>query len=720
MMLRRRFPSLTTLVSTLLAVSLLLPGFALAQGSTEPTRVVILPFDTEASVSGYQLGLPGALQHALNQIPGVFVPPVGDAALVANKASDSEQDVQALIGRLFDADAIVTGRVLTGGGGVVADVNVTVGGATTPHQVRGANPTELAVAAAEVVARAVRPDVSADALAAVRTAAEQTPSVPSLGPTGLAASGLPGVRVNDLGTAAQLDAGSAWVAAEHARALALSGDLESAVTEARRAAQLAPSNAEVQTLVGVVLDAAGAEGALEAFERALAVNPSHAVALAGRAAVGVRSGQAAVDPSADLEASLAAYPRFVDAYLRLADLQSSPQRALQTLRRAESHSPESVLLRGTVMQRLLAAGDAAGAAAYLNQAVADPVARSASMYALARLLPASQSAAAEAILAQGLERYPESVDLRLAQADRLIQAGDLEGAEAILGPLRTQQPENLAVANLLAVVQARSGDLEGARRTFESLRGEGVDVDRSLAELYLASGRAAGALALLEPLVQASPDDAHLHALHGTALMRLGRLDEGEQALQRALELDPEDELAARSLELLREQRELTGGDVSFTEEAGVAFQQGLYALDVNDFEGAVEAFGRSREAQETGLAAFYQGYARQLTGNPRGAMADYQVALESFEDSDIVLNNLGYAQLEVGRFDLALDTLRRAIQANPENAQAHLNLGVAFYAVQRYEDAIQSFAEAGRLDPNLAATTETLIEDVRERLGQR
>ncbi|NLG09478.1 MAG: tetratricopeptide repeat protein [Deinococcales bacterium] len=716
MMLRRRFPFLFAL----LAIVSALPGAALAQGASEPTRVVILPFDTDAAVSSYQLGLPTALQHALNQLPGLYVPPVGDAALVANKATDSGQDVQALLGRLFDADAVVTGRVTTGGGGVVADINVALGGAVTPHQVSGADPAALAVAAAEAVARAVRPQASADALASVRVAAEQTPSVPSLSPTGLAASGLPGARVADLNTAAQLDAGSAWVVAEYARALALAGELEEAVTQARRAAELAPSDAEVQALVGVVLDAAGAEGALEAFERALAVNPAHAVALAGRAAVSVRTGATDTDPTADLEAAIAAYPRFVDAYVRLAGRQQNAQRALQVLRRAESHSPESVLLRGSVMRRLLDANDAAGAATYLSQTVADPVARSASMYALARLLPASQAAAAEALLAEGRELYPDSVDLKLAQAERLLQSGDLAGAEGLLGPLYTQNPNSVAVANLLAVVQAQRGDLEGARRTVEALRGQGADVDRTLAELYLASGRAAGALALLEQLVAEEPEDAHLQALYGTALMRLGRLEQGETVLERALELDPESQLAGRSLELLRQQRELTGGDVTFNEEAGVAFQQGLYALDVNDFVAAVDAFGRSRAAQETGLGAFYQGYARQLAGDPRGALADYGVALESFPDSDIVLNNLGYAQLEVGRFDLALDSLRRAIAANPENAQAHLNLGVAYYAVQRYEDAIAAFAEAGRLDPGLSPTAETLIEDVRERLGQR
>src|SRR5690606_41197159 len=123
---------------------------------------------------------------------------------------------------------------------------------------------------------------------------------------------------------------------------------------------------------------------------------------------------------------------------------------------------------------------------------------------------------------------------------------------------------------------------------------------------------------------------------------------------------------------------------------------------DVCSSDLAADAFGRSREAQETGLAAFYQGYSRQLLGQTRPATQDYLVALDTFPESDIVLNNMGYAQMELGRFDLALDYLRRAVTANPSNARAHLNLGLVRLATGQYDPAIASFEEAARLDPRL------------------
>lgn len=693
-------------------------SIASAQAPGVQARVAILPFDVDASVQAYQLGLSAALQHALNQIPGVYAPPVGDTALVANKAAGADQDALSVVGRLFDATAIVTGQVASGGGGVRAVLNVTVGGATTTIEAQGADPATLLEDAAVSVARLVRPDVGAAELEAVRAASRQTPSVPSLGPVGLAASGLPGARVDDLATATELDASSAWVHSEYARALALSGAFDQAVLAARRATELAPDDADVQATAGVVFEAAGQdEDAAGAFGRALASNPAHAVALAGRASLaGADSGAA----TSDLQAAIAAYPRFVDAYLRLAGRQTDAQRALQTARRAEAYAPESVLLRGSVMQRLVDAGDARGALAYLQQALEEPLARSAAMYALARRLPSSVADQALTLVRTGKEAYPESTELALAEADILLQSGNAAEAEAILGPLFTQNPSDASTGNLLAVAQARQGDIEAARRTFESLRGQGADVDRALAELYLAAGRAAAALPLLEPLASAAPDDADLQALYGTALVRMGRLEDGEAALRRALQLEPDQALATRSLALLDQQRQLTGeAEIVFGEEAGAAFQQGLYALDVEDYAAAAQAFARSREIEENALAAFYHGYARQLQGETRAAIADYEVALQAFPESDIVLNNLGYAQLELGRFDLALDYLRRAVASNPSNARAHLNLGLVRFATGQYDSAIASFEEAARLDPRLTSTTDQLITSARERSGQ-
>ena len=47
-------------------------------------------------------------------------------------------------------------------------------------------------------------------------------------------------------------------------------------------------------------------------------------------------------------------------------------------------------------------------------------------------------------------------------------------------------------------------------------------------------------------------------------------------------------------------------------------------------------------------LAEFYRGYALQMSGRVRDAIVAYEAAQAGLPDSDVVLNNLGYAQLVV------------------------------------------------------------------------
>src|SRR5690606_39740689 len=68
--------------------------------------------------------------------------------------------------------------------------------------------------------------------------------------------------------------------------------------------------------------------------------------------------------------------------------------------------------------------------------------------------------------------------------------------------------QTCALPIFLAVAKARLGDIAGAQAIFEAQRGSGPQVDRNLAELYVAAGRAGAALELLEPLVGEDPEDA--------------------------------------------------------------------------------------------------------------------------------------------------------------------------------------------------------------------
>ena len=713
---------LRTSLAVLVIALALAAGGAFAQGA--PQRIVLAPFDADASVDALALALPAALQRAFNEIDGVYVPPVADVGAVLQRTAAAGADALAETSRVFGADALVLARV-RGSDALAVDVVVDRGDGVDRGRVvegrLGDLPALLRSLAEAVLALAEVTPSAADRNELLRVL-EDVPSLPSLGPVGAASARLPGVRVDALQTAAGLDSGSAWVRAELARALVLDGQPDRARQEAEAAVAIA-DHVEHQVLLGAVLLALGDPGAEAAFESALARNPGHAVALFGLAGAGVAEDRR----GALLERAIAAAPRLVDAHLTLAELQTTAARTVQVLRRASESLPDSLGVQAALLDAAVQAGDDRGALALLRAAVADPVGRRAAVFALAGRLPTSVALDALALVRQGIEAFPADANLRRIEVDLLRRTGDAAGAEAALGAWVETGAAAIDEIVSWAETLAARGRLDEAHAWLATVADVDDDADLRSAQIDLAAGRARVVLETLEPSVVAGTADAARRTLYAIALGRVGRAQEAITMLGEVIaEADASGAdartqeaggLAARARSVLEEQRQIVGeGAVELTQETTEAFEQGLYALEVGELALARDAFARARSLQAVGVIAFYEGYVRQLLGDPRGAVAAYQAARADLGDNDVLLNNLGYAHLQVGRLDLALETLRAAVAANPANARAHLNLGLTFYGLARFGDAVASFDTALELDSTLEASAASVIADARRR----
>ena len=700
-LMKRLCPILTTLLFLVLSLA-----------SAQVTRIAILPFDAQGSTDTYGFGMATALQRSLNVIDNVYAAPVGDTFLYTRQLIEEGRVSVTAVADAFGAGVVVSGRLAVQEGAAV--VVVSFAGPRYPEakdvtlNVASSSPAALTAAVVDGVISELELNVSASDRTELGAVTAQTPSEPSLAAVAQGALRLPTSTLGALANAAQLDPNSSWVQSEYARALALAGNSQDALTASQKAIDLAPNDVEALVVRGVVLQAAGdPDTAVTAFDAALTINPAHAYALAGK---GSLTGDTSL-----LERATSAYPRLVSAYLTLAQLQqANPQTALQTLRRGAAAVPESVSLHSAFMQIALGLGDASGAAAYLQGVLAAQPNPSAGLYSLAALLP-PDNAAASTLLQQGLERYPSDPVLALAQADLSERGGDAPGAEVALSAALTANPDNVEVANALAILQAKRGDTEAARNTLAAVSSQNEVSSFNLAQLYLQAGQTDAALALLEPLQAANPNDAELQALYGNALGRAGRADEANAAFDRALGLDPNLASARQAKSLSDQQDALTGGQrIELNGEAAAAFAEGQSALQAGDYSGAVAAFTTARAAQDEGLIAFYQGYALYLTGQTRAATEAYARALETYPESDAVLSNLGLAQLELGRLDLALPNLEKAVAANDQNANAHLNLGQANYELGRYDVATSEWERAVALDAGLRSVVGDRLADAR------
>ena len=163
-----------------------------------------------------------------------------------------------------------------------------------------------------------------------------------------------------------------------------------------------------------------------------------------------------------------------------------------------------------------------------------------------------------------------------------------------------------------------------------------------------AQGRHREALASYRAALALDPEYAPSHAGMGAALLRLGRSEEAQQSLSRALALLPEPPLEASVQRLM------------------------------------------GRAAQELGRPeAAAQHFARALELDPRDAEALDRLALIRFGQQ---------------RYAEALELYRTRVEITPESAQTHANLGATLYYLDRVEEAIASFRQALSLDPTLEA----------------
>lgn len=696
----------------LAAALALLAGVAFAQTAT---RIVAVPLEGPPELAPWQIGVAAGLQRSLNVIDGVFVPPIGDPVVLAERAADAGLDPAPVLLERFGAAAVIGGRVASAPSGL--DVTLQRFG---PEGVEASRTVTVPSTPAEALPVLVRAAIDLLGLApsdgdrrAAEAVAAEAPGAEALQAVALASSRLSAPDPAALRSAAELHPDASWVRSERARAASLTGDDELALAEARAATDAAPEDVEAWTIRGVVALRAGQrEAAEQAFRTALEGNPAHAVARAGLA--GLLGGE---DALREYRRALDAYPRLLEAHLAIAEILGGA-RGLQALRAAGDALPDATRLHRAVLERALQAGDPAGAVAYLRQQLERPLARSADLYGLAAELPADRREEALALLAEGAEAYPDDAGLALSTAELLRESGDAEGAEARLTPFVEAAPDDPRLANAMALALIAQGRTDEARARLEAAAGESAIVRFNLAQALLEAGLPRAAAEELAPDMDDGQQDPEAWAVYGTALAGAGRLIEAREALDRALELDPEQPLAQRTGRRLDERERIAGEEAApLPQEAQAPFDRGLTHLEQGRFADASAELRRAYELSEQApLAAFYLGTALQRDGRPGEAVEYYRRADEAFPGSGTVLNNLGFAWLQLGRYDRALPTLREAVEAAPENARAHLNLGLTYYGLSRFEDALSAWERAVELDPSLDAA----IADTRERARRR
>jgi cellulose synthase operon protein C len=253
------------------------------------------------------------------------------------------------------------------------------------------------------------------------------------------------------------------------------------------------------------------------------------------------------------------------------------------------------------------------------------------------------------------------------------------------------EPTGGALAGYARAVQLRqAGDLEGAARELERAGEDGVDgfeVRLALAEIRLLQGAFEDAVQLYDRLIELRDDSPKTWNERGVALHRLGHLDAAINAYRRAVALDHAYHLGWNNLGVARAQR----GD-------GDAAERALR-----------QATGPQAPAEVLHNLALYlvrSGTAEEAVEVSRGAV----------ELDDSVPRSwcrLGAALFQARLIPEARDALLRALDLEPEYAEARYQLGFVLSALGDFRGALRETKQALELDPVFPAPRYQLLIDV-------
>ena len=342
-------------------------------------------------------------------------------------------------------------------------------------------------------------------------------------------------------------------------------------------------------------------------------------------------------------------------------------------------------------------------------------------------------------LARQLAADEPRLEVRLQYAELLLSTGRTDEARELLDDILVESPGLTEAVRALAFLLLTDGDLEESRARFNEIRTDPRFRDEAfyylgrIAEMQeeqlqamrhysrvVEGNNAVEAQLRVAQLLYVNLDDPdgalrHLHEFgianpqyvtdmllgRGEILVRLGRESEAIQLLAEELQRSPDDDRlhdANVQLHLILAQD---------------AVEEERYGEADRVLNRALGSYPGNRSVRYAKALLF------QERGRLRRSAAALEQLVEDFPEDAGFLNALGYLLTdEMGRHDEALDYLRRALAAEPDNPAIIDSMGWVLFHLGEHESALDYLERAFALfpDPEVAAH----IVDTHWALGNR
>jgi tetratricopeptide (TPR) repeat protein len=254
-----------------------------------------------------------------------------------------------------------------------------------------------------------------------------------------------------------------------------------------------------------------------------------------------------------------------------------------------------------------------------------------------------------------------------------------------------RNPECWMAYDNLGVALVGRGQIEKAVGQFQkslSIEPENAEAQNNLGNALLKLDRPDEAVSHLERALALQPRFAQAENNLGNAWLLKGRADEAVAHYQRALGIDPRSVEALNNLGNVALLRGRTADAVGYYDRALVIEPGGSQAL--NNLGNAYLQMGRLDAA----IGAFQKALDAALEADPRNTVARI---------------NLGKALLQKQRRPEAAALFEQAVAIDAGNAEAHFDLGNALFSMGRVAEATGQYETAVRIAPGFAEAQNNL-----------
>ena len=400
------------------------------------------------------------------------------------------------------------------------------------------------------------------------------------------------------------------------------------------------------------------------------------------------------------------------------------------VRQALSEAPQDAWVHITRGEVGLALGDAETAEEAFRQAMElAPTARAAWGVTRALAATNSDREALLASVSATLQQNAEHGEALILKGQFEVERGELEGArtiaEQVLGSSRRMSASSRAAAHvLLADLASRVGDWRQAGTQYEealSIQGLHVGALMGAGDVFLQQRRWHEALERfrtvsenLEGIVGLSatgerPVDAQARLGASQALLQLDRKREALETMEALRQERPDDrEVQLWMAKAQQAIGELQAADTAFRAivRAHPSWPEGYLALSevqhlAEESEAAAESL-RAGRAALTGRSTLWArfGAAELEQGRPRAALADYERALRARDDDAPALFGLAVALRRAGELARAGGYLERLAAQSPGYPGLSVERGRLFEAQGQAERAVESYTAALEANP--------------------